>query len=260
MSVKPHKLLELAEPFAADDIEWRVSRSWPKGDKILCTVLAYITARAIMKRLDDVCGPENWKNTSQEIRELRPGTFSVQVGISIKVGEDWITKYDVSEPTNIEPAKGGFSGAMKRAGAMWGIGRYLYLLEEEFAVTSYDKSKGWNYARLSDKHGGTEFYWAPPKLPSWAIPSDKEDESEKPVTELEINALKRRWKAKFAPKERDKEVLSDSWKKFVFQLSGEFPIHEAERWTQNTAKLVHGLIERSPANSSGPSADVPFGK
>lgn len=248
----------LAEPFPPEDIEWRVSRSWPKGDKIFCTVLAYITARAIMKRLDDVCGPENWRSTPQEITELRPGTFSIQVGIAIRIGDEWVTKFDVSEPTNIEPAKGGYSGAFKRAGAQWGIGRYLYLLDEEFALTSYDKEKGWTYARLSDKHGGTEFYWFPPKLPSWAIPSDKEEDSEKPVTDAEINALKRRWKAKFAPKERDKEKLANAWKTFVFQQSGEFPIHEAERWTQHTAKLVHSLIERSVPNYSGPSADIPL--
>lgn len=256
--VDPNKLRELAEPFPADDIEWRVSRSWPKGDKVICTVLAYITARAIMARLDAVCGPENWKNTPQEIRELRPGTFSVQVGISIRIDDEWITKYDVSEPTNIEPAKGGFSGAMKRAGAAWSIGRYLYSLDEEFAVTSYDKSKGWNYARLSDKHGGTEFYWAPPKLPSWAIPPDKESDDDKKVSMDEVDALKSKWRKKFAPKERDRQKLWDGWKTFVFQLTGEFPLQDADCWTQNMMKVVHGLIDRSSQNHSGPSADVPM--
>lgn len=253
----------LAEPFPPDDIEWRISRSgMSKAGKPFAWVLAYITARAIAKRLDDVCGPENWSNTQQQIKELRPGQFSVQVGISIRIGDDWITKYDVAEPTGIEPAKGGFSGAMKRAGAQWGIGRYLYSLDETFAntTTNEDAGKGWEYARLSKDNGGASFYWQRPRLPSWALPSDKDDELEKPVTDTEINALKRKWKAKFASKERDKEKLSDAWRNFVFQKSGEFPIDDAERWTQHTAKIVHDLIERSSPNHSGPSADVPFGK
>ncbi len=260
MSVEPHKLLELAEPFAADDIEWRVSRSWPKGDKVICTVLAYITARAIMARLDAVCGPENWKNTPQEIRELRPGTFSVQVGISIRIGDEWITKYDVSEPTNIEPAKGGFSGAMKRAGAAWSIGRYLYSLDEEYAETSETPHKGWNWAKLADKQGGGSFYWKPPKLPSWAMPADKDSADDKKVGMDEVDSLKAKWRKKFAPKERDRQKLWDGWKTFVFQLTGEFPLQDADCWTQNMLKVVHGLIDQTSNNTSGPSADVPFGK
>ncbi|EFL6856235.1 recombinase, partial [Escherichia coli] len=60
------------------------------------------------------------------------------------------------------------SGAMKRAAVQWGIGRYLYNLEEGFAQTSLDKKQGWHRAKLKD---GTGFYWLPPSLPGWAIPA-----------------------------------------------------------------------------------------
>ena len=132
-------------------------------------VLAYITARAIQSRLDEVCGPENWCNTPASIVEVRPGITAFQEGISINIGNDeWVTKYDVCEPTHIEPAKGGFSGAMKRAGAQWGIGRYLYHLSETFAEVSDKGGKGWEYAKLP-KDGGS-YYWKPPSLPAWALP------------------------------------------------------------------------------------------
>ncbi|ECQ3618093.1 recombinase, partial [Salmonella enterica] len=62
----------------------------------------------------------------------------------------------------------GRSGAMKRAAVQWGIGRYLYNLEEGFAQTSLDKKQGWHRAKLKD---GTGFYWLPPSLPNWAMPA-----------------------------------------------------------------------------------------
>ena len=247
-------LRKLAEPFPAGDIEWRVSRAGlnKKGD-IFCMVLAYITARAIQTRLDDVCGPENWCNTPLQVFELRPGIMAMQVGISVRVGEHWITKYDVSEPTNIEPAKGGFSGAMKRAGAMLGIGRYLYHLSETFAETSENGGKGWEYARLPEKQGGGSYYWKPPQLPAWALPP----EGEKPIDEAVINRLKKDWRNKFAPNEKNRQSLATGFQTFVFSIVGDFPLDDPSKWTQQIVDDVRKRIE-STKDTNGPSADVPF--
>lgn len=44
-------------PFNPEDIEWRIQQSGKTRDgKVWAMVLAYVTNRAIMKRLDDVCG------------------------------------------------------------------------------------------------------------------------------------------------------------------------------------------------------------
>ena len=67
---EPIDLARLAEPFDQNDIEWRVSRAGMGGKGIYCMVLAYCTARAIQKRLDDVCGPENWKLEEPRILEI----------------------------------------------------------------------------------------------------------------------------------------------------------------------------------------------
>src|SRR4051812_7105049 len=100
-------LKRLAEPFPAEDIEWRIGRSG-KGDKgFWATALAYLTNRAIMQRLDDVCGPHRWRN---EYREWHVGEkHGVLCGISIKVDEEWVTKWDGAENTDIESIKGGLS-------------------------------------------------------------------------------------------------------------------------------------------------------
>ena len=249
-------LSNLSLPFSQGDIEWRVSRAGvSKNEKVYCHVLAYITARAISQRLDEVCGPENWCNTPATVNELRPGIFMMQVGISIKVGDEWITKVDCSEPTNIEPAKGGFSGAMKRAGSQWGIGRYLYHLSETFAETSESGGKGWEYARLSEKQGGQSYYWKPPVLPAWALP--RASESEKPVTSAEVNALKNGWRLTFAPHEKNRQALASGFQAWAFAIVGEFPSDDLSRWTRT---ILDDCLKRISATTSGvgPSADIPF--
>lgn len=243
----------LAEPFEESDIEWRVSRSGMKNGKVFCLCLAYCTARAIQRRLDQVCGPENWRNEAMTVHELRTGPIAIQVGISIRINGEWVTKWDVSEPTNIEPAKGGFSGAMKRAGAQWGIGRYLYQLDETFAEVSEEGGKGWTWATLPEKKGGGSFYWKPPKLPSWAMPKEPEHE----ITEAELKDLKKAWKSKFAPDSRNPGELREGFTRFVHSLCGEFPVDDVSCWLRVAfEKCMKQISDTKDPN--GVSADVPF--
>jgi hypothetical protein len=115
-----------------------------------------------MERLDDVCGPENWRNEFQQI----PGAFLC--GLSVRIGDEWVTKWDGAQESNIEATKGGISGAMKRAAVQWGIGRYLYNLDE-FWANVHDK--GSHYAGQDQKKGLPAMKWDPPSLPSWAVPA-----------------------------------------------------------------------------------------
>jgi len=92
------------------------------GEKLM---LAYVTARYVQDRLDSVLGPQNWQNTFVDLP-----TGAVRCGIGILVlgdeGAEWIWKYDVGVPSNIEPEKGAHSDAFKRAGVLWGVARDLY--------------------------------------------------------------------------------------------------------------------------------------
>ena len=49
-----HELDRLRDPFAPGDIEWRVQTAGEKNGKPWARVLAYVTNRAIMDRLDEV--------------------------------------------------------------------------------------------------------------------------------------------------------------------------------------------------------------
>jgi hypothetical protein len=162
-------LQRLQEKFSPDDIEWRIGQAgYTRAGKLYGTVLAYITNRAIMNRLDAVCGGGNWRN---EFREWQVGQHhGVLCGLSIRISDEWITKWDGAENTDFEPVKGGLSDSMKRAGVQWGIGRYLYELEKGFAIIDDD---GTHFAQGRDKATGKDyrFRWHPPLLPDWALPS-----------------------------------------------------------------------------------------
>lgn len=163
----------LQTPFPAEDIEWRVGRSGiSNSGKPFVMALAYLTSRAVMERLDQVCGPENWQN------EYEAGpSGGIICGISIRVprkddsgnvfDHEWVTKWDGAENTQVEAIKGGLSDSMKRAAVQWGIGRYLYNLEATFADVAASSQPGWNFVKIDGKN----FYWKPPQLPGWALPN-----------------------------------------------------------------------------------------
>jgi hypothetical protein len=159
-------LSKLDEPFADDEIEWRIQQAGEGNKGIWARCLAYVTNRAIMNRLDSVVGKENWQNT------YLPGpNGGVVCRLSIRVNGEWVTKEDGAENTDIESVKGGLSDAMKRAAYQWGIGRYLYYLPEGWAQVS---ENGEHFATCKIKSNGQEktipFRWSPPRLPDWALP------------------------------------------------------------------------------------------
>lgn len=160
----------LRDPFPAEDIEWRIAQVGKKGNgELWAKVLAYITARAIQERLDEVFGVDGWKN---QFRTGPNGGVVCRIYFRGSPEAEWCWREDGAENTDIEAVKGGLSGAMKRAGAALGIGRYLYNLDEGWAEI-VEKGPGAIYARTKIKGDtkDTTFYWRPPALPKWALPA-----------------------------------------------------------------------------------------
>ena len=111
---------ELARPFPSKDILWRPGSVTKAKDK--CIPLAYIDARHVMERLDDVMGTMGWT------REHRIDGEFILCKLSLwsnPLGE-WVSKEDGANKSDIEGVKGGLSDAFKRAAVSFGIGRYLY--------------------------------------------------------------------------------------------------------------------------------------
>lgn len=116
----------LTDPFPPEDLEWKpgaVTRDKSKG-----LAMAYITARAVQERLDEVFGPGGWKN---EFRSGPEGGVICRIYFKNDDGE-WTWREDGADNTDVEAVKGGLSNSMKRAGAALGIGRYLYKLPQQW--------------------------------------------------------------------------------------------------------------------------------
>lgn len=163
----------LKYPFPPGDLEWRVQQGGLSNGKPWALIVCYINNRAIMDRLDETVGPENWAN------KFVPGpSGGVLCGIGIRLAEgEWIWKYDGAENTDLEPVKGGLSGSMKRAAVHWGIGRYLYGLEATFAnIHDGGQLRGsFKDKEKSQRSGRNEYFrfkYDPPALPDWALPED----------------------------------------------------------------------------------------
>ena len=137
----------LAQPFAPEDLEWRIQRAFEEKESGL--VVPYVTNRAIQNRLDDVVGPDNWYNDYKPWHSA--GNKAAQIcGISIHFEDrGWITKWDGAEDSDIEPIKGGLSDSMKRAAVHWGIGRVLYNMDTVWADIE-KRGKTW-YIKSSER-------------------------------------------------------------------------------------------------------------
>ena len=105
--------------------------------------LAYVDARDVMDRLDQVCGGA-WQDHYQEV--------CGRVVCCISIHNQ--TRSDGAGDTQVEAEKGGLSDAFKRAAVKWGIARYLYQLPNE-------------WVQLDAKRKIMQ----PPTLPHWALPS-----------------------------------------------------------------------------------------
>lgn len=126
-------LNDLKRPFPPDVVKWRVGST--NKEKTRGMALAYIDARDVMDRLDEVCGPEHWSSGFAEAAGRVICTISIRCLMPYPdpLGQDdsrqcygWVHKADGAGDTDFEAEKGGISAAFKRAAVQWGIGRYLY--------------------------------------------------------------------------------------------------------------------------------------
>jgi hypothetical protein len=139
----------LAEPFDPQDVKFKPQMV--KNNR--CLAMAYIDARLIQDRLDEVLGVENWQDSYKILPD-----GSVICRLRLKLGDRWITKTDVGSPSEQpdggDRMKAAFSDALKRAAVKFGIGRYLYRLPAQWV--DYDPVK--------------KQIVQVPKLPAFALP------------------------------------------------------------------------------------------
>jgi hypothetical protein len=141
----------LAEPFPADEIDWKPEAL--SSDKTRALAVAYVDARTVMQRLDDVLGPGGWQDDYEPLDD-----GSAICRLRVRVNGEWVVETDVGSPSDQKDAgdrrKASFSDAIKRAGVKLGIARYLSRLPK--AWCDFDPKAG--------------AFKSTPQLPAWATP------------------------------------------------------------------------------------------
>jgi hypothetical protein len=135
---------KLKRPFRASQVKWRVGavsyhddeKKKPKSG----IALAYIDARDVMERLDEVFGLEGWQCSYTHALD------KTICEIKVLVNGVWITRAGGAGDTDIEAEKGAVSDAFKRAAVLFGIGRYLYELPNQWV--DLDQFKRFTYTPL----------------------------------------------------------------------------------------------------------------
>lgn len=163
-------LSKLSAPFDPRKISWRVGST--TQDKKRGMALAYIDARDVMERLDEVCGLAGWQCSYPHA----DGKKTV-CSIGIKIGDEWIWKADGAGDSDVEAEKGALSDAFKRAAVKWGVGRYLYDVEApwvelEAAGRSF-KIADKEYDRLARILGGAKPQQSAPQPEPTQAPNAK---------------------------------------------------------------------------------------
>src|SRR5438270_8116648 len=145
----------LAAPFELGEVKFKPAVV--TGNRAMA--LAYVDARVIQDRLDDVLGVDGWQD-DYECRE----DGSVVCRLRLRLGAELITKVDVGGPSDQSDGgdrlKAAFSDALKRAAVKFGIGRYLYRLPAQWF--DYDTK--------------TKRFVRPPTLPANALPQRDQPE------------------------------------------------------------------------------------
>lgn len=141
---QPIPVARLKEPFPPDCVSWRVGST--TRDKKKGMALAFIDARDVMHRLDEVCGPENWQCDYPHAAQ------KTVCRIGIRINGEWIWKSNGAGDTDIESEKGALSDAFKRAAVLWGIGQYLYDLDSPWVELDTTERDGKVYVNGIAKH------------------------------------------------------------------------------------------------------------
>lgn len=123
----------LAEPFTADQIKFKPSVV--RDNKALA--LAYIDARDVMQRLDDVLGIDGWWD------EYEFHSEGCSCRLTCVIDGKEITKEDFGseseQKSEGDRGKAAVSDALKRAAVKFGIGRHLYSLPAQWV--GYDPKR-----------------------------------------------------------------------------------------------------------------------
>jgi len=214
---------DLKKPFDPALISWRVGATTKDKDKGIA--LAYIDARDVMERLDEVCGIDMWQCRY-------PFKGCCEIGIYSE--DEWVWKSNGAGETQVEADKGQYSDAFKRAAVMWGVGRYLYDVQNTWVKL---KPQGRSYA-IADPNA-TEL-------------KRSLDNAAKGIRVASNNTPPPPYKPekKEATKEEKRDWFSKKVSEMVTGLNTIESIDDLNKFTTKMSKIIDGLSDYPDLNGS----------
>jgi hypothetical protein len=128
MNLSKEILEILSRPFDPEEVEVKVQAV--SKDRTRAQVVAYVDARTVLDRLDEVVGPGGWSDTYEVLTNSVDGDGRRLVEVKCVLTIAGVSKEDVGEGDSLKAA---FSDALKRAAVKFGVGRYLYRLPKMWA-------------------------------------------------------------------------------------------------------------------------------
>lgn len=155
----------LKRPFPKESVHFRAGATDKKKQQrdgkdspTAAIALAYVDARDVMDRLDEVAGPDGWEDN---YFETASGRIICNLGIDYP-GRGMVWKSDGAGDTGTEGEKGAISDAFKRAGVKHGVARYLYRFPNKwypFDGWKFLVGDGYDIKEFQLPKGATEKEW-----------------------------------------------------------------------------------------------------
>lgn len=149
----------LKAPFPVDEIKFKIQAK--SADNQTGLIVAYIDARAVMDRLDEVVGAD-WSDSYYTVE------IAGKSGVACVLTVAGVSRSDVGDPESDgmdNSLKSAYSDAFKRAAVKFGIGRFLYTLPRMWAkIEPVGKSYKIADAEVKRLRAGVESHLANQKV------------------------------------------------------------------------------------------------
>ena len=194
----------LAAPFREADVSWVVVATSNKNTPQMTELWApYLEADPIIDRLDEVLGPDGWSLDIEAVGERGAICRLTILGV-MKAGAGQIA----ADQKTDQPFKAAATDALKRAAVLFGIGRYLHKVQNEWRKPTADGSRA-PRGRAAPK--------APPPAPRPSPdPGSSQSSPSRPVDPPQTPAAKPEAK----PAEPGKQAFHDVMKAHELDLAG----------------------------------------
>ena len=140
--IKENELSKLNVATPKDEIKYRPGSTFNWAEKKYARMLAYVDARYIQDKLDEIVGICNWSN---KFHRDEKGILYCTITIKFMREDgvvDSVSKTDVGTESNVEQQKGEVSDSFKRCAVHFGLARDLYNLPDPKGFKYVAEMKG----------------------------------------------------------------------------------------------------------------------